>query len=64
MDKRFEHLLGKRIEVIDGDGNKRIGILSFAGINPAHGEFQVTISRTPIWPVDPKTLKLYNVFEI
>ena len=62
MDQRFKHLLGKRIECIDGDGNRRVGTLNFAGINDKlHGEFQVTIGRMPIWPVDPDSIKEYVV---
>lgn len=60
-DDRFKPLIGKRVQCIDKDGNKRVGILNFAGINDLlHNKFQVTISRCPIWPVDPKTLKLYE----
>ena len=57
-DPKYKHLLGKRIECIDKDGNRRVGILNFAGVNKLlHGEFQVTISKCPIWPVDPNTIK-------
>lgn len=57
----FKHLIGKRIQFIDKHGKTRIGILDFAGINTKlHNTFQVTINRTPIWPVDPKTIKEYK----
>ena len=43
------------------DGKKVVGILDFAGINDnLHNQFQATIGRMPIWPVDPKTIKLYE----
>jgi hypothetical protein len=52
----FQHLLGKRITVIH-QNQKYIGTLEFAGINPIHNQFQVTIDRMPLWPVNPKTIK-------
>lgn len=63
-DRRFKHLLGKRVECIDELGNRRVGILDFAGINSKlHGKFQVTLSRCPIWPVDPNTIKEFKTFK-
>jgi len=57
-DDRFKHLIGKRVECKDKDGKRRVGILDFAGVNTLlHGKFQVTISRCPIWPVNPNTIK-------
>lgn len=60
-DDRFKDLIGKRVQCINKDGKKVVGILDFAGINyKLHNKFQVTINRTPFWPVNPKTLKLYE----
>lgn len=60
-DDRFKDLLGKKVQFIDKDGKKRFGDLDFAGVNNfLHNQFQITIDRTPVWPVDPKTLKLYE----
>ncbi len=60
-DKRFKHLLGKKVEFKDAKGERHVGTLEFAGINELlHGQFQVTASRCPIWPVDPKTIKEYK----
>jgi hypothetical protein len=60
-DPRFRPLLGKRVECLDSEGRRRVGILDFAGINAKlHGRFQVTISRCPIWPVDPETIKEFT----
>jgi hypothetical protein len=57
----FRPLLGKRVQLLDKDGKKRVGIMQFAGVNDLlHGQFQVTISKCPIWPVDPKTLQLWK----
>jgi len=53
-------LLGKKVEFIS-QGVRHIGTLEFAGINPLHGQFQVTATRTPIWPVDPETIKLFKL---
>jgi hypothetical protein len=58
-DKRFQHLVGKKIQVMC-KGRKWIGTLQFAGLNGLHGQFQVTINRMPIWPVNPNTIKLYQ----
>lgn len=61
-DPRFKHLLGKRVEFVDKKGKKHYGILEFAGINDLlHGQFQVTASRCPIWPVDPNSIKEYKI---
>jgi hypothetical protein len=60
-DKRFQKLLDKRIQCLDKHGKRRVGILQFAGVNEKlHGEFQVTISGCPIWPVNPKTIKEFK----
>jgi hypothetical protein len=57
-DDKFKNLLGKKIEFIDKRGKKISGILDFAGINEKlHNKFQVTVGRTPYWPVNPKTIK-------
>lgn len=56
-DPRFRKLLGKRVSILHPQGHTLVGILNFAGINPLHGKFQATISKMPVWPVDPKTIK-------
>jgi hypothetical protein len=53
---QFQHLIGKQITVVH-QNHKYIGTLEFAGINPIHDQFQVTIDRMPLWPVNPKTIK-------
>jgi hypothetical protein len=60
-DPRFKHLVGEKVECIDAKGQRRVGILDFAGVNEKlHGKFQVTLSRCPIWPVDPATVKKFT----
>lgn len=60
-EDRFKPLVGKWCQCIDKHGKKRVGRLNFAGINhKLHKKFQVTLSRCPIWPVDPDTLKEHN----
>lgn len=59
QDPRFEDLLGKKVECSTEDGQKHYGELTFAGVNPLHGKFQCTLSRKPVWPVNPETVKLY-----
>ena len=60
-DDRFKHLIGKKVKCLNKDGKKVVGVLDFAGINDnLHNQFQVTIGRMPVWPVDPKTIKPYE----
>jgi len=54
---QFKRWIGKKVEV-KVKGERYVGILTFAGVNPIHGEFQVTLGRTPLWSVDRKTIKL------
>ena len=64
-EKQFKSLLGKRVELIDGNGRKRVGVLEFAGVNPFLNKgFQVTISRCPIWNVERETIKLHETKRI
>lgn len=57
IDPKYKHLIGKRIEVITQDGTKLAGICTYIGINQLHNQFQVTLNRMPIWPVDPTKIK-------
>lgn len=60
FDPMFLHLKDQMVE-ITFNGEKRYGILYFAGINNRlHGKYQVTLGRTPYWPVNPKTIKPRN----
>ena len=59
FDYNFLHLLDHKIE-IEYEGEICVGNLWWCGINPLHGKYQVTLNRTPYWPVDPKTIKLYD----
>lgn len=53
----FRHLLGTRVEFIF-KGRRMIGIADFIGVNTnLHNQFQITVDRCPLWPVDPKTIK-------
>jgi hypothetical protein len=57
-DVRFQSMIGTKIQFVDKRGRTLAGTLDFAGINhKLHGKFQVTVNRTPYWPVDPKTIK-------
>lgn len=58
IDPRFKSWYGKKVQFLDEKGKRHVGWLDFSGVNDLHGQFQVTISRTPIWPVDPNTIKL------
>lgn len=60
-DDRFKHMIGQKVQCVNKDGKKVVGVLDFAGVNnKLHHKFQVTIGRMPIWPVNPKTIKLYE----
>lgn len=60
FDENILHLKGKKV-AIKCKGEIHVGILEFAGINDLlHGEYQVTLNRTPYWPVDPLTIRLYE----
>jgi len=63
-DPKFEHLIGKRVTVKTPEGHTVGGILQFIGINRFHGQYQVTIGRMPIWPVDPNTIELVKQVKI
>ena len=54
----MKELIGKRISVPDPRGGEgRIeGLCTYAGPALTKGQFQVTIGRMPIWPVDPKKI--------
>lgn len=55
---KFRNMIGKKVSIINSEGKNIIGNLTFAGINMLHGQFQVTIDRTPYWPVNINTIKL------
>ena len=56
-DDGFKHMIGKRVK-FQARGKEWVGLSQFIGINPLHNQFQVTIDRTPVWPVDPSTIEL------
>lgn len=59
-DPKFRHLVGKKIEFMS-EGARYVGVVDFIGVNTLlHNQFQITIDRTPIWPVNPKTIKLFK----
>ena len=55
-DVRFKPLVGKQVELTH-NGVNWIGVLQFAGINTLHDQFHVTLSGTPLWPVNPNSIK-------
>lgn len=56
-DDSFKHMIGKRVK-FQSRGKEWVGKAQFIGINPLHNQFQVTVDRTPVWPVDPSTIEL------
>jgi hypothetical protein len=60
--ENYNHLIGKRISVPDPRGGTNIvGNCTYAKVNGLHGKFQVTIDRMPVWPVDPKKIKILDI---
>lgn len=61
-EKRFQHLIGKRCECYDKDGQRHVGVLEFAGTNEFFGWQQVTLNRTPVRHAKLETLKEYKQY--
>ena len=57
-DKKFQHMIGKRVEFKTLDGKRHVGVAEFIGHNDTLGFDQVTIDRTPVRKPNFKTLKL------
>lgn len=57
FDPNLKSLREQKVQLMY-KGKKCTGILWFAGINPLHGQYQVTLGRTPLWPVDPTTIQV------
>lgn len=57
--KDYSQFIGKRISVVSPrwPDTRLVGNCTFAGIGFS-GDFQVTIDRMPIWPVDPNDIKI------
>ena len=53
----LKKFVGKRVSLMH-KGEKRVGVLTWANVGLLHNEFQVTLNRTPLWPVDMSTIKL------
>jgi hypothetical protein len=59
--KTRNDLIGRRISVAyPRGGNNIVGTCTYAQVNGLHGKFQVTIDRMPVWPVDPKRIKILD----
>jgi len=56
-DPKYRHLIGKKVSV-KHEGREIVGTLVFVGVNEHINQYQVTLNRTPLYPVDPRTLKL------
>ena len=56
LKRRFQ---GERVSLIDGKGEKWVGQVYFIGYNPyfPSWELQVTLDRTPITNVNPKSIR-------
>jgi hypothetical protein len=56
-----DKFLNKKISVIDGNGEKWVGECQFLGYNSFIKTWglQVTLNRTPVTHVDPKSIKLF-----
>ncbi len=58
FDPKFTKWIDQKVEAIY-NGKRIVGNLWFAGINGLHNQYQVTLNRTPYWPVDPNSIKLF-----
>jgi len=58
FDPKLKYLEDQKVEAIYMD-RLVVGSLWFAGVNSLHGQYQITLNRTPYWPVDPTTIKLF-----
>ena len=54
--ERVKQLVGKKVTCRFRNDTWG-GTLDSVGVNPLHNRMQVTIDRTPLWPVDLKTVK-------
>ena len=54
---KYRHLIGKKVS-LTCQNETWVGIVDYIGFNTLHKQFQVTLDRTPLWPVDPKSIKL------
>ena len=56
LKRKFQ---GERVSLVDGKGEKWVGQVYFIGYNPyfPSWELQVTLDRTPITNVDPKSIR-------
>jgi len=60
FDENMIHFKGKKV-ILKCKGEMCVGIMEFAGVNTVlHNQYQVTLGRTPHWPVDPTTIRLYE----
>ncbi len=61
-DQKYrDKFLGKKVRVIDSNGEEWIGKCEFIGYNkylPSYG-FQVTVNRTPITNLNPDNVSLW-----
>ena len=56
FDDAFLHLKGKKAQ-ITFKNCIYVGKLYFAGMNEFLNVYQVTLNRTPFYPMNPKTIK-------
>jgi len=61
IEKLKEQFLGKKVQVIANKKNY-VGYCEFIGYNPFFSNWglQVTLNRTPVTRVDPKSIKLFE----
>jgi len=62
IDDLKSNFMGKKISVIDGEGERWIGTCQFLGYNPNFPSWnlQVTLDRTPIPNVKLSSIKIYE----
>lgn len=58
FDPKMKQFEGKKVKAIY-KGNEVVGVLYFAGISSLHNSYQITLGRTPYWPIDPNSITLF-----
>ena len=55
---KYKSWLGHKVQVLDKDGQKWVGKLTYLGASVDSSVLQATIDATPIFPIQLNTLKL------
>lgn len=59
----YQHLVGKDVAIKHYNKNNGVtavyvGRCDFIGISSLHKQWQITIDRMPLWPIDPEKVQI------